>query len=1103
MRFNYIQTPIESLEIDKAPQEIQDQFYDVINNIPFVRRLIDPNRPRAKDLPRDQEGKIIVDITKPHILENMDYFRQTAIYYQKNGRYTDLRPNANPNSDYGKWLKQEVYRCWNGMVRESDGEWIPGDYYFFLNYIPILQTQKRQDGSNSANRIIGFPRVFEGHYYKFHYLDQARKNGNHAAELAKRGAGKSVSVASMMAKRFILGESKDVKKKVTCYITASDKSKLVGGDQTLDKFQFDIDFLAENTQFPSKRLINTIQNMQWQMGYVDLDTGAKKGTLNAVVGKSSQADASKLRGSRGVLYVFEEAGSFSNLLQTYNNLRPSVEDGADVFGLLYMIGTAGDSESDFTSLQEIMYHPDGYNVYGVPNVYDIEGQGRPRFSYFFPGYLNREGCYDNDGNSDVIKAIWEILWDRYKVKYNSSDINSVTKRIAEIPLTPQEAIIRSRGNMFPVTELNARLAQIDNNPSFYDETYVGELYYDKENHVAFKPTADKPIRDFPLKDNKAEGAIEIFKMPESSSDGKVFRNRYIIGVDPIDDDEADTMSLYSNFVIDLWTDTIVAEYTGRLQYADSCYEITRKLAFFYNAKILYEAHPYSEKVHTPEGIKTWGDIKIGDILFSPNGNRVKVIDIPIDGEDDIYEVSFVDGRKVRCSKNHIWSVYKLGCKNKLYNIKTIDLLNSELINKHNQHRFYIPNSKAVDYDKKTLPIDPYTLGFCIAEGSIRGSHCSKNYVQVSSSYDDMSFYKTVIPYEIKHIGTSGYSYHLFIDNAKEKFKDLGLLGTKSETKFIPSIYMESDYNDRLELLKGLMDGDGCATKKGASIYITTSEKLANDVLSLCRSLGIQANMQFGRNAGEMRSSNTKKTYKTKKVYRIAIHATIPIFKLPRKVSSQHIYNENARGSKAKGFLNKTAIQSIKYVGVEKCKCVTVDSNDGLYLIGDYITTHNCNKKGIYAYFSRMNCTHLLAETPDYLKDKDLVKQTGIGNKAYGVNATKPVNDYANRLIRDWLLKEVPTIEEIDGEKVESTTFNLFRLNNRALIKELILFNGDINVDRVRALGMAMLYREQFMVTYGGDFNRARDVNENDYLGNDSFFKRNFDNRFNNMNIKNN
>ena len=52
-------------------------------------------------------------------------------------------------------------------------------------------------------------------------------------------------------------------------------------------------------------------------------------------------------------------------------------------------------------------------------------------------------CYDKDGNSDVNKALIEILLDRYKVKYNSTDINAITKRIAEIPITPQEAILRA------------------------------------------------------------------------------------------------------------------------------------------------------------------------------------------------------------------------------------------------------------------------------------------------------------------------------------------------------------------------------------------------------------------------------------------------------------------------------------------------------------------------------------------------------------------------------------------------------------------------------------------------------------------------------------
>lgn len=737
---NKYQTPISELGLDKQPQEVQDQFWDFFNNVPFIRSMVSPNKPRARDLPRDSEGKIIVDITQPHILEDIDYFRPSAIHYQKYGRFTDLRPNANPNSEFGKWIREERRRCLYGYIRPCDGEWITGDHYFFLNYCPISLLKKSSNGSRKAMRVIDFPFSWEGNYYRFHYLNQAREHGLMAAELARRGCGKSFCAAAMLAKRFILGESFEVNKRVVSYITATDKAKLTGGDQTLDKFQFYIDFIAENMQWPSRRLYNSLADMNWQMGYKDLNTGTNKGTLNSVVGKSSQNDASKLRGTRGVLYLFEEAGTFDNLLTLWSNLLPSVSDGESVFGLMYLFGTSGDQQSDFAAMQEIMYNPVGYKTYGLKNVYDKEGQGRPTFTYFFPAYINRSGCYDEQGNSDVTKALLEILVNRYNVKYNSTDINTITKCIAEIPITPQEAILRTRGNIFPVADLTQRLAEIDNDPHTFDDVYVGDLTQEKDGTVSFKLTGDQPIRDFPLKDNKVSGALEIFKMPEKDAQGKVFPQRYIIGHDPVDNDEADTMSLSSTFVLDLWTDTIVAEYTGRHQFADDNFEMLRKLCIFYNAKCLYES----------------------------------------------------------------------------------------------------------------------------------------------------------------------------------------------------------------------------------------------------------------------------------------------------------------------------------------------------------------NVKGAYSYFSRMNCLYLLADTPEYLKDKDIIKNIGVGNNSKGVKATKPVNDYANRLIRDWLLKPVTIQSSEDGE--ETTVFNLTRIRNRALIKELMLYNPDINVDRVRALGLLMLYREQFMVTYNGDPSSSKNVVESDYLGNDDYFTRNYDNR---------
>lgn len=743
MEWNSYQTQIEDLNLDKEPQEIQDQFYDFINSVPYIRELISPNRPRAKDLPRDEQGKIIIDITKPHILEDMDYFRPTAIHYQKTGRFTDLRPNANPNSEYGKWIDEEVRRCFEGYVRESDGEWITGDYYFFLNYCPILQAKKKDKNSKKANRVLDFPKVWDGHYYKFHYINMARTNGHHGAELASRGKGKSYSGASLLAKRFILGESYEVSEEVQGVVTAYERKYLSGANQILDMFKKYIDFCAVNTQWPAKRLIDSMQNLTWKMGYKDLDTGADMGTLNSVIGITSKDDESKLRGSRGVLYLIEEMGSFPRLLGLYSTLRPSVEDGSDIFGIIYMYGTAGDNDSDFAAAQEIMYNPKGYNMQELPNVYDKEGQGRKYFVFFFPGYLNRQNCYDEDGNSDVTKAILEILKDRYITKYNSTDINAITKRIAEIPITPQEAILKSKGNMFPVADINARLNQLDNNPSEYNDVFVGTLIQNKVGEIEFLPTTDLPIREFPLKNNKADGAVEIFNMPEKNREGRVYSERYIIGHDPVDDDESETLSLTSTFVLDLWTDKIVAEYTGRKAFADENFEMVRKLCIFYNAKCLYEN----------------------------------------------------------------------------------------------------------------------------------------------------------------------------------------------------------------------------------------------------------------------------------------------------------------------------------------------------------------NKKGLYAYFSKMNCSHLLADTPEYLKDRDYIKIVGIGNKSKGVNATAAINNYANTLIRDWLLKPVSHIETIKDEdgrsrEIEATEFNLYSIRNRALLKELALFNPDINVDRVRALGMVMLYREEKMVLWQGE-TRRDDNNDSTYLGNDPFFEQNY------------
>lgn len=604
IKMNKYQTELTEELVNSLPQEVQDQLFDIINNVEFVKRLISPTREYAKDRPRDDRGRIIVDLANPHILENMDYFRPSAIHYEKYGTFTNLRPNANPNSEYGKWIREERRRIWEGYVRESDGEWVTGYLYWFLNYSPMMLSKIREykdkDGkkrkSKRADRVESLPECWEGIYWRFHCLDQASngglynnfEGGQHMAELASRGKGKSYSLASILNHIFVVGENEEAHEKVKGIVTAYQKEYLTK-DGVLNKFVDMANFCATNTQFPRKRLKNSLQEMTWIMGYKDVELDIERGTQNTVLGVSSKDDESKLRGKRAAKILIEEFGTFPRLVDLYNVLLPSVQDGDIIFGQIYMLGTAGDNESDFAGAQEIMYNPRGYNMYALPNVFDKYNQGKPYFVFFFPGYVNRKGCYNEDGISDIIKALIEILMNRYRVKYNSTDPNTIIKTIAEVPITPAEAIVKTGVNMFPVADLTERIGQLDSNPTEYNDVYVGDLVFGKDGQVEYKPTSAQPIRDFPHKDNKIEGAIEIFQMPEiDKNTNKPYNDRYILGADPYDDDESNTMSLGSIFVLDLWTDRIVAEYTGRPSFADDYYEICRKLCLFYNGRLNYE-----------------------------------------------------------------------------------------------------------------------------------------------------------------------------------------------------------------------------------------------------------------------------------------------------------------------------------------------------------------------------------------------------------------------------------------------------------------------------------------------------------------------------------
>src|SRR6056297_2590091 len=145
---------------------------------------------------------------------------------------------------------------------------------------------------------------------------------------------------------------------------------------------------------------------------------------------SCKDNPQKPRGKRGKSILFEESGKFPYMDITWNIVRDSMEEGRRVFGTLIAFGTGGEEGADFEAAKKLTYKPRNYNVLPVKNIYDkVSGNGES--SFFVPVYTNRADCYDENGNSDIIKALVEILEDREILVRGGAESEEIQRRKAE------------------------------------------------------------------------------------------------------------------------------------------------------------------------------------------------------------------------------------------------------------------------------------------------------------------------------------------------------------------------------------------------------------------------------------------------------------------------------------------------------------------------------------------------------------------------------------------------------------------------------------------------------------------------------------------------
>ena len=311
----------------------------------------------------------------------------------------------------------------------------------------------------------------------------------------------------------------------------------------------------------------------------------------------------------------------------------------------------------------------------------------------------------------------------------------------------------------------------------------------------------------------------------------------------------------------------------------------------------------------------------------------------------VYKVYFKSGRVAECCKEHLWSYYnsKSRYPNKLFTSTLQELIDNPLglQDSKGAYRFSIPICEPVQYSQKELSIDPYVLGLILGDGSFRYQNNNKTFNYSSNDEELVRAICLRINYKKykHHKGTyswnfeSDYNTHknVWVEDILKDFPELWNL--KSENKFIPNIYLLGSIEQRFDLLAGLLDTDGSIDSKGRISFTTISSKLKDDVIELCESLGMTCSFLIDKR-------NDK--YTTGKCYNLHIQAPKivkpKLFKLKRKLDIAIAYTNNGKREERR---DRDSIIKIESTGeFVDMTCFYVDNDEHLFLMNNYICTHN-------------------------------------------------------------------------------------------------------------------------------------------------------------------
>ena len=361
------------------------------------------------------------------------------------------------------------------------------------------------------------------------------------------------------------------------------------------------------------------------------------------------------------------------------------------------------------------------------------------------------------------------------------------------------------------------------------------------------------------------------------------------------------------------------------------------------------------RVVTPFGYRRIGDLKAGDIISGTDGGMQRVVYRKDHGKLPSYRIKFVDGSEVIASYDHLWNVRKTcyaSKKRRLYNLSINDdyrVWTTQDIVEHLTRqkdeginsRILIPLCEPVKFTKvmgnKYVPKSPpYVIGAILGDGCVTDNIKAGSYDAVLCSADKdvvSEFEKCGISMNnLAHKeGTAACDCRIENEALQSDLKGLGLYGCNSYSKFVPEFYKFASIDARWSILQGLMDTDGSVDSRGHCTFSSTSEQLARDVKFLVNSLGGLATISKHK-SHYVNDGSYVEAHDYYSVY-IRIKDSERLFRLPRKKSLCTAYN---------GGISELGrrIVSFEYVGEQECCCIAVNNANSLFMVEDFIVTHN-------------------------------------------------------------------------------------------------------------------------------------------------------------------